>query len=81
MTDAGSYNPSFVTAAGDVSAAQTALFDAIMSGRAYLNIHSTTFGGGEIRGFLVATPEPGTMCLLGVSIVGLSLVRRRRNMH
>jgi hypothetical protein len=79
MSQAGSYNPSFVTAAGSVSAAQQALFDAIMNGRAYLNIHSTVYPGGEIRGFLAPVPEPATMCLLGASIVGLSLIRRRRN--
>jgi hypothetical protein len=54
MTQASSYNPSFITANGGTTAsAEAALFQAITDGKAYLNIHSTSFGGGEIRGFLV----------------------------
>jgi hypothetical protein len=60
MTQATSYNPSFVTSSGGtIASAEAALFASIASGNAYLNIHSTVFGGGEIRGFLVplqATP-------------------------
>jgi hypothetical protein len=54
MTLASSYNPSYVTANGGTPAtAEAALFASIASGNSYLNIHSTMFGGGEIRGFLV----------------------------
>jgi CHRD domain len=54
MTLAGSYNPAFVTAnGGSVPASEAALFAAIGAGKAYLNVHSSTFGGGEIRGFLI----------------------------
>jgi hypothetical protein len=64
MTQASSYNPSYVTAnGGTTAAAEAALFQAIADGKAYLNVHSTSFGGGEIRGFLVlgAVPaSPGT---------------------
>src|SRR4029077_13146149 len=35
------------------SLASNALFAALAQGRAYFNIHTTAFGGGEIRGFLV----------------------------
>jgi hypothetical protein len=54
MTQASSYNPSFITNNGGTTAtAEAALFAAIAGGKAYLNIHTTAFPGGEIRGFLV----------------------------
>jgi len=37
------------------------LFAAIAAGEAYLNIHTSTFGGGEIRGFLVPEATPTTV--------------------
>src|SRR5579862_1643911 len=53
MTSAGSYNPAFVTANGGTPAsAEAALFAGLVAGQAYLNIHTTMFPGGEIRGFL-----------------------------
>lgn len=80
LLTATTYNPSFVTAnGGTVAGAESALLSAIGSGRAYLNIHTTAFPGGEIRGFLVAVPEPATwgMMLLGFGAIGLAFRRRR----
>lgn len=75
MTLASSYNPSFITAnGGSPATAQVALFNALSTGRAYFNIHSQTFPGGEIRGFLV--PAPANAMLLGLG--GLLAIRRRR---
>jgi hypothetical protein len=78
-----SYNPAYITANGGTPAsAETALLSAISSGRAYLNIHTSTFGGGEIRGFLVAVvPEPASwaMMLLGFGAIGV-VARRRRSL-
>jgi len=57
MLLASSYNPAYVTNNGGTTAtAFLALRTAIAAGRAYLNIHSSTFPGGEIRGFLAACP-------------------------
>ena len=57
MLLATSYNPSYVTNNGGTTAtAFAALRTAIAAGRSYLNIHSTMFPGGEIRGFLNACP-------------------------
>lgn len=75
MTQTGSWNGSFVTGNGGTAAgAETAFMNAVAQGRAYLNIHTTSFGGGEIRGFFV--PTPGVTALLGLA--GLAGVRRRR---
>jgi len=43
----------------------------------YLNIHSTAFGGGEIRGQVLPVPEPSTLALLGLG-AGALLWRSRR---
>jgi len=68
LTLASSYNPAFVTAHGGTPAgAEAALAGALLNGEAYLNIHTTAFPGGEIRGFL-ALPEPA---LTGVVAAGL----------
>jgi hypothetical protein len=76
MTLASSYNPAFVTANGGTTAsAELALFSGIADGKAYLNIHSSVVGGGEIRGFLVPLPEPGC---ISIAVVGGALVLRRR---
>lgn len=78
LLTASTYNGSFVTANGGTAAgAESALLSALASGRAYLNIHTTAFPGGEIRGFL-SVPEPATwmMMLLGFSAIGLAVRRR-----
>jgi hypothetical protein len=73
LTLASSWNPSFVTANGGTTAgAEAALAAAMAAGRSYWNIHSTTFPGGEIRGFLTAVPEPGTLALAGLGAIGMA---------
>jgi hypothetical protein len=45
-----------VTANGGTTAgAEAALLAGLEAGQAYLNIHTTMFPGGEIRGFLAST--------------------------
>jgi hypothetical protein len=79
LTDPGTYNPAFVTLEGGIAAAEAALVAGIENSETYLNIHTTPFPGGEIRGFLVAAPAPSTLLLLGAGLIGLAFVTWRRH--
>ena len=69
----------FLTANGGTAAgASAALLQGMLDGRAYFNIHSSTFRGGEIRDFLQPVPEPGTFAMAGLMMVGLLAWRRRK---
>ncbi len=78
--DAAFYNPSYVTAQGGVAGAEAALLLALQQERAYLNLHTNVFPGGEIRGFFPAVvPEPATWAMLigGCALAGAHLRRRQ----
>jgi CHRD domain/PEP-CTERM motif len=78
LTDAGSWNPAFITANGGTTAgAEAALLAGLAANQTYLNIHTTNFGGGEIRGALAVVPEPDTFVLAGAVLAGF-LIRRRK---
>lgn len=83
---ASSWNPAFISSHGGTVAGAEAAFNAgLMSGEAYLNIHTTAHPGGEIRGFLAAVlpaapvPEPANIAMLGLGLpLVLGLAARRR---
>ena len=80
LTQASSYNAAFLTANTDISGAMNALLAGLDGERAYLNIHSSSFPGGEIRGFLNAVPEPSSGALLLAGLVIPASLRRRKQM-
>ncbi len=75
LTLASTFNPAF-DGATPASKAAT-LLAGLEANEAYLNIHTSAFPGGEIRAFLVETPEPGTVYLAATALAALFAVRRR----
>jgi hypothetical protein len=74
LLSASSYNPAFVSAhGGTLALAEADLLAGLAAGTAYLNIHSSTYPAGEIRGFLIAAPipEPGNLAMWGLGLAAL----------
>jgi len=77
MTQLSSYNPGFVNLnGGTADSAFIALFNGLNDEKAYFNLHSDRFPAGELRGNLV--PEPGTLFLMSLGVVGLAVRRMRQ---
>ena len=79
MTQSSGFNPAFVTAnGGTVASAYAFLLAGLNADEAYLNIHTTAFPNGEIRGFLQATPLPAALPLFATGLGALGLLGWRR---
>lgn len=79
LTALGFYSPSFVTGfgGGTAAGAEAALIDALSTGRAYFNIHTTFASGGEIRGFYArSVPEPTMAFAVVLAMAGLLGLRK-----
>ena len=83
LDDAASFHPPFITASGGLAGAIARFRAGLDNGQTYLNIHTTTFGGGEIRGFM-RVPEPASAALALVALAALAALgavggRQRRS--
>lgn len=75
----GSYNHTFDLATDLTGITPSAFIAAMESGQTYANIHDSPFPGGDIRGQLLAVPEPSTVPLV-LPCIGIAvLAARRRN--
>lgn len=75
---ASSWNGAFLTANGGTPlGAETAFAEGLAAGRAYFNVHSSAFTGGEIRGFSVV-PEPTSIALAAIGLIGIAGARSAR---
>jgi hypothetical protein len=81
LYDEASYDPAFLAAhGGSVKGAASAFIDGLNANEAYVNIHTSAYPNGEIRGFLVAAPvpEPSEWALLAGGLGALLWMGRRR---
>jgi hypothetical protein len=80
LTLAGTFTTGFINtfAGGVLGNAEQTLIAGLDAGKAYFNVHSTTFGGGEIRGFLAPIPEPQTYALMLAGLTAIGAMSRRR---
>jgi hypothetical protein len=81
LSDNASYTPAFLQAhGGTAQSAASALVDAMNAHEAYVNIHTSAFPTGEIRGFVVAAavPEPSEWAMLAGGLASLLWMGRRR---
>lgn len=77
-TTSGTYNGSFNLIPNPTGYTTTAQqITDLNAGLWYLNIHDSSFPGGEIRGQILPIPEPATIALVGLGACALAMRRRQ----
>jgi CHRD domain/PEP-CTERM motif len=66
------------TFSGSVTGLTAGQITDLSSGNLYINITDSVFPSGEIRGQILAVPEPATMALIGAGSLALLAMRRRK---
>lgn len=62
----------------DASPLTPALVADLKAGLIYVNLHTSLFPGGEIRGQIFAVPEPSAIVLSGLGLAVVTVIARRR---
>ena len=74
----GTISGSQVLVAGQLGFDIPTQLSQLSSGLWYFNIHTASFGAGEIRGQINPVPEPATWALGGLGFLGLLVWKRRK---